>query len=719
MEFERAIYRVYERCLEGLQDDSNDNNNPNINSKSCRILEFSTFILASFFLLTLIILHVNFVANPGCLKSIILASQNQSGTYGNRNISLLKPDQILLVNLDRTYLIPSTNNKNSLGLRGSSNSDITTQKIAITPYKYTTKKYQQYIAKSNRDFFFYNNNKNDITTTNLALITSNASTSSGETVPSPVLSYDYKFTFNVGLLVLPDKIVEDHKIDVVNVTLSGNQCYGPSSIHTFISISGIDTIIINYLMYTFKTSGYVFTSKGSYFSWKESDLYPYHNIVEWLTYKFGMLLKGVCSFFFLSTITALLVRVLISSGVVLLFPIFWLLQLFGMGAINLRIISLSYPWIGIPMEMIRARNQSLLPFIIAHITRVVVYYVFYQACQMSFAAWFYKQDSDGQQELWLFAIMMLWEYFSMIYVRSIGSILLFPRASLGLFLIYHFYYYSFPAGYHMLALFVMFLFLLLLMFYCIRVFEVKAFHYGHVSIDQPRMLYNTLPWPTWRVELAPEFTLFLPLTNRSFNVYQHAVPNLHPPQNDSNNNNNGNNVVADENTPIIGNSNINGDDPNSAISSAQLPSSLLLPPSPVITRQNRTNRNNANNNDSSRRINNSSNNNRVSMRDNDAAFIRNNRSSLNNNNISTEMMVLSNNSINEGKNSGYEKEEEPNNNTKNNQREVIMNPIRNLNIVDSKQPSSTARTSASYKGLSNTDDDSYSDDQIEEHDTLV
>jgi hypothetical protein len=55
--------------------------------------------------------------------------------------------------------------------------------------------------------------------------------------------------------------------------------------------------------------------------------------------------------------------------------------------------------------------------------------------------------------------MMVWEYYAMIYVRAKGSIRLFPRAALALFLIYHFYYFSFPAGFHVLALVAMFFFL--------------------------------------------------------------------------------------------------------------------------------------------------------------------------------------------------------------------------------------------------------------------
>lgn len=34
-----------------------------------------------------------------------------------------------------------------------------------------------------------------------------------------------------------------------------------------------------------------------------------------------------------------------------------------------------------------------------------------------------------------------------------------------------------------------------------------------------RALHNSLPWPTWQVSLAPEYSLFLPVTHRSINIY--------------------------------------------------------------------------------------------------------------------------------------------------------------------------------------------------------
>jgi hypothetical protein len=125
--------------------------------------------------------------------------------------------------------------------------------------------------------------------------------------------------------------------------------------------------------------------------------------------------------------------------------------------------------------------------------------------------WFYDKRFPGQNELFVFGIMMVLEYYSMIYVRSKASIQFFPRFSLAVFLLYHFYLYSFPSGFTMLALNVMFFVLLSVMLMCVRVFEIDAFHRGEVSISQPRALYNFTPWPSWGIGLPVDDTLFMPV----------------------------------------------------------------------------------------------------------------------------------------------------------------------------------------------------------------
>jgi hypothetical protein len=113
----------------------------------------------------------------------------------------------------------------------------------------------------------------------------------------------------------------------------------------------------------------------------------------------------------------------------------------------------------------------------------------------------------------------------MIYVRAKNSILLFPKAVIGLFLIYHFYLYSQPFGFHILALLVMFLYSLCVMIHCVHKYELQAYYRGVVNIDRPRMIHNSVPWPTWSLALAPDFTLFLPVTEEAMDIYTGPVPN--------------------------------------------------------------------------------------------------------------------------------------------------------------------------------------------------
>lgn len=117
----------------------------------------------------------------------------------------------------------------------------------------------------------------------------------------------------------------------------------------------------------------------------------------------------------------------------------------------------------------------------------------------------------------------------MIYVRSSLAISFFPRASFLLFLLYHFYLYSFPSGFHLLALLVLFLALNWLMMITLLKIELPAYIRGDVSFEQPRAIFNALPWPAWTVALGPDFSLFMPVQYRSSSVYD-AQPQA-PPDN--------------------------------------------------------------------------------------------------------------------------------------------------------------------------------------------
>lgn len=74
----------------------------------------------------------------------------------------------------------------------------------------------------------------------------------------------------------------------------------------------------------------------------------------------------------------------------------------------------------------------------------------------------------------------------MIYVRSVQSIRVFPRVTFGLYVVYNAYVYIHPTGFHLLALFALFIAELLLMLMCVTRFEVDALYKGEVSLENPR-----------------------------------------------------------------------------------------------------------------------------------------------------------------------------------------------------------------------------------------
>jgi hypothetical protein len=65
-----------------------------------------------------------------------------------------------------------------------------------------------------------------------------------------------------------------------------------------------------------------------------------------------------------------------------------------------------------------------------------------------------------------FGIMMVLEYFALIFVRSILSIQFFPRAAFLLWMAFHIYFYSVPYGFTSEVRVVVFIVLVLVLVLC-------------------------------------------------------------------------------------------------------------------------------------------------------------------------------------------------------------------------------------------------------------
>ena len=196
-----------------------------------------------------------------------------------------------------------------------------------------------------------------------------------------------------------------------------------------------------------------------------------------------------------------------------------------------RILALSYPWIGSARTAIANRQihpQSHL--ICAHVSKILLYYVMYEACQAAWSVVVYSKSIPEALPVWIYGLAMILEYFSMVFVRSAMSAHFFPRVSLLYFLGYHLYFYSVPYGFFDVALIPLFLFLVHAMLYTILAFEVCSAASGVISVETPREVYNKLSWPDWSANLPPEWTMFLPLNARHIPLHDRVTDEVNGTQ---------------------------------------------------------------------------------------------------------------------------------------------------------------------------------------------
>ncbi|KAL3766668.1 hypothetical protein ACHAWU_003424 [Discostella pseudostelligera] len=392
----------------------------------------------------------------------------------------------------------------------------------------------------------------------------------------------YRFSLDGALLHLDEMSAYLHNITFVNVTVT-ERCLSSGfddgnlsvlkTIGEFLSqIYGMDSIIINQLMYGIRgedgafTSGYVKSMETQeQWGWHSELLVAFENksTMHVAVRKLGVLSMSMLAFFLVTSVTSLIVRVLTSSGVVLMFPIFTLLRSFGLPGADERIISLSYPWIGaaraaISTERSHPQATALLlivgagHFVWAQVTKVILYYVMYEACQAVYflccsdshftdrplylSAWsvvLYAKSIPEALPVWIYGFAMIWEYFSMVFIRSALSVHFFPRVILMYFFCYHVYFYSVPYGFFDIGLVPLFFFGVHAMLFTILGLEVPNSARGVLSVSCPREVYNRLSWQEPSAAIPQEWTIFLPLNSRLIPLHDRSRDRVTVPMADT------------------------------------------------------------------------------------------------------------------------------------------------------------------------------------------
>ena len=235
-------------------------------------------------------------------------------------------------------------------------------------------------------------------------------------------SVHYRFAIDSSLLYIDENSALLHKINVVNVTVT-ERCLSTGSDHgrptlvtglgeAFSQIYGMDTVMINQLMYGIRwndgkfTQGHVQSMQTKErWGWQKELLEGYErtSVFHWILRKIGMIFMSLLSFVLITSVTSLIVRVLTSSGVVLMFPLFELLRELGLRGAEERILSLSYPWIGVARLQIAMRRTFPQSHLIAgHISKVVLYYIMYEACQAAWSVVLYAKSVPEALPVWIY-----------------------------------------------------------------------------------------------------------------------------------------------------------------------------------------------------------------------------------------------------------------------------------------------------------------------------
>jgi len=384
--------------------------------------------------------------------------------------------------------------------------------------------------------------------------------------PSYWETVHYRYAMDDALLFLDETSAFLHNVTLVNVTVT-ERCLSTGSddgkltfltaIGEFLSqIYGMDSIIINQLMYGIRgtdgasfTSGYVKSVETQErWGWHKEQMETFedNSFVEWVLKKIGIMLMSALAFFLITSVTSLIVRVLTSSGVVLMFPLFTCFRAMGMPGADERILSLSYPWIG--SARVAISNQRVHPqshLVWAHVTKIVLYYVMYEACQAAWSVVLYAKSIPEALPVWIYGFAMIWEYFSMVFVRSALSVHFFPRVTFLYFFLYHVYFYSVPYGYFDVALIPLFLLMVHAMLYTIVALEAPNSARGVITVECPREVYNRLSWQEPVMALPAEWTMFLPLNSRLSPLHD-RVSNGAPPNSDVDNGRNRETAGSDD-----------------------------------------------------------------------------------------------------------------------------------------------------------------------------
>ena len=132
----------------------------------------------------------------------------------------------------------------------------------------------------------------------------------------------------------------------------------------------------------------------------------------------------------------------------------------------------------------------------------------FELSQISFASIVYPRSYPAGLPLVIASGLMVLEYYSLVYIRSLASIQYFPKIVWLNFWLFHHYYNVVSYGFSYIAVTLCSLATLYAMMWFLTDVEMKALESGMISADLTRAKYGTSAVPSWAGSLAPLYSVF-------------------------------------------------------------------------------------------------------------------------------------------------------------------------------------------------------------------
>jgi hypothetical protein len=196
-------------------------------------------------------------------------------------------------------------------------------------------------------------------------------------------------------------------------------------------------------------------------------------------------------FFLLSGLNAMLIRVLLTSGVSCIFALAYLTSTCMRRAdrlpIFLQAVADAYPWLGVHVAGLIQAGAPVGPLLWANTLYALVCFLLYECATASLTPLLFgwKSYPAGLPPL-LWTLFGVVEAGSYAFLRSKAGLAAFPRAVAVLYALFCVYYVTVPYGFFTEAAFVLGLALLTLLLAVIWFAEVPALAAGAVTLDRPR-----------------------------------------------------------------------------------------------------------------------------------------------------------------------------------------------------------------------------------------